>query len=442
MNLIKQIYTLISISLIILLLSCSTNNIISIKGKVDKIKYFSIVNANYDYMRSNVPYIKVDIAKDGSIDYQSDSIEEGYYAINSHNTIWYLRPGLDIEFTEKNKKLVEISNDFQNNISKKENNSKKVDILNSCRKTSFADHCKKVDKYYAPYFSYVEKITDSRFKEIEKYHLDMSILMFKLEHRLYYSNNYKYQKEFFKLFKQLRFDRPYYTMFFEWRKWLKSYFYMIRVNNNYTKEQMDDLEFQLSKIDNIEIKKAWAWERISYLGAYDDNSYKDLKIAQKIITNKSHLEFLKNELTKVEKCIKGKPAYNFEFKNLNGENIKLSDLKGNYVYIDCWGVHCPACFMEMPHLKSIEEKFHGKNIKFVSLCLTNDIKRWKKLVKDFNTGGIQLLGKKSRGMSDFYNIRYIPRFILIDKKGNIVNASAARPSNKNLETILNNLLNK
>jgi hypothetical protein len=39
-----------------------------------------------------------------------------------------------------------------------------------------------------------------------------------------------------------------------------------------------------------------------------------------------------------------------------------------------------------------------------------------------------------------FGIMSIPRFILIDPKGNVIDADAARPSNPKLEEQLNNLL--
>ena len=63
------------------------------------------------------------------------------------------------------------------------------------------------------------------------------------------------------------------------------------------------------------------------------------------------------------------------------------------------------------------------------------------MVKDKDLGGIQLIadnGFNSTFIKD-YKINSIPRFILIDPEGNVVNADAPRPSNPQLVELLNSL---
>jgi len=63
------------------------------------------------------------------------------------------------------------------------------------------------------------------------------------------------------------------------------------------------------------------------------------------------------------------------------------------------------------------------------------------MVADENLQGIQIMADKEWN-SDFvraYNITGIPRFILIDKEGNIVDSNAPRPSNPNLKELFNSL---
>jgi len=67
--------------------------------------------------------------------------------------------------------------------------------------------------------------------------------------------------------------------------------------------------------------------------------------------------------------------------------------------------------------------------------------KWLKMVEDEQLQGVQIMSDKDWS-SDFvtaYNIKGIPRFILIDKEGNIVDANAPRPSNPNLKELFNSL---
>lgn len=142
--------------------------------------------------------------------------------------------------------------------------------------------------------------------------------------------------------------------------------------------------------------------------------------------------------------LNGKPSPGFDYDNFKGGKTKLSDLKGKYVYIDLWATWCAPCRAEIPYLQKIEEKYHGKNIEFVSISIdkAKDNEKWKKFVTDKKLGGIQLFADKD-WESEFvtnYGVTGIPRFILVDPNGNIVNSDAARPSAPELQAQLDALL--
>lgn len=158
-------------------------------------------------------------------------------------------------------------------------------------------------------------------------------------------------------------------------------------------------------------------------------------------------QYASQEYERVSKANKlvGKPSPNFDYDNYKGGKTKLSDLKGKYVYIDLWATWCAPCRAEIPYLQKIEEKYHGKNIEFVSISIDKlkDNEKWKKFVADKNLGGTQLFADKD-WESEFltsYGVTGIPRFILIDPKGNIVSSDAERPSSPELQTQLDSLLN-
>ncbi len=142
----------------------------------------------------------------------------------------------------------------------------------------------------------------------------------------------------------------------------------------------------------------------------------------------------------------GKPSPGFDYENHKGGKTKLSDFKGKYVYIDTWATWCGPCIAEIPHLKRVEQKYHGKNIEFVSISIDEkkDYEKWKKMVTTKELGGVQLIADKAWG-SQFavdYGIQSIPRFILIGPDGNVIDADAKRPSDPQLITQLDQLLAK
>ncbi|WP_395045123.1 TlpA family protein disulfide reductase [Flavobacterium sp.] len=190
----------------------------------------------------------------------------------------------------------------------------------------------------------------------------------------------------------------------------------------------------------FDAKKKSDFEKLAS-GTYDENF--------KIQTKKSMTqEFLGMQMSykdaQLTKGITGKASKSFDYENHSGGKTKLEDLKGKYVYIDVWATWCGPCRAEIPSLKKVEEKYHGKNIVFVSISVDEmkDHEKWVKFVKEKQLGGIQLYADKS-WMSDFtkaFGINSIPRFILIDPQGNVVDANAKRPSDAQLQAQLDDLL--
>jgi len=149
-------------------------------------------------------------------------------------------------------------------------------------------------------------------------------------------------------------------------------------------------------------------------------------------------------VAKANKMI-GKPSPGFDYENFKGGKTKLSDLKGKYIYIDLWATWCAPCRAEIPYLQKLEEKYHGKNIEFVSISIDKlkDNEKWKKFVTDKHLGGTQLFADKD-WESEFvmnYGVTGIPRFILIDPQGNILKSDAPRPSDVEFDKELSALLN-
>lgn len=172
---------------------------------------------------------------------------------------------------------------------------------------------------------------------------------------------------------------------------------------------------------------------------------------------RSYNRFLAQTIKLKTALPKGTPSPSFHnYENYNGTKTSLSDLKGKYVYVDVWATWCGPCKVEIPYLKKLEKMYKDRNIEFVSLSVddgrgyradTPEASRslaknaWRKMISEKQLSGIQLIAPKG-WQSEFiqnYKIDGIPRFILIDTKGNILNPDAPRPSSPQIITTLENL---
>lgn len=125
--------------------------------------------------------------------------------------------------------------------------------------------------------------------------------------------------------------------------------------------------------------------------------------------------------------------------------VSLADLKGKFVYIDMWATWCGPCKGEMPSLLELEKRFEGKDILFVSLSVdkNKDIELWKQTIEKMGLGGIQLhLGENWTWLKNFMPASMsVPRFVLLDQKGKIIDANMSRPSDKATAEKFHDLLN-
>ncbi|MBD0832564.1 TlpA family protein disulfide reductase [Aestuariibaculum sediminum] len=157
----------------------------------------------------------------------------------------------------------------------------------------------------------------------------------------------------------------------------------------------------------------------------------------RLSTNDQHKKFISQKYEERRKVAPGKDSPEFnDYENYAGGTSSLKDFRGKYVYIDVWATWCGPCRYEIPYLKEIEKSYHDKNIAFVSISVDTQRsqKLWRSTIKKQELGGVQLLAPNdwnSTFVKD-YLITGIPRFILIDPSGKIVNYNAPRPSEQSL----------
>lgn len=154
--------------------------------------------------------------------------------------------------------------------------------------------------------------------------------------------------------------------------------------------------------------------------------------------------YIRKELQVMTHLQVGAEAVEFRMVDTEGKIHSLKDVvgKGRYTYIDFWATWCGPCCKEIPFLEKLVKKYkENMNLRFVSISLDKDREAWlKKLAVDRpEWEQYNVPEEYEPACSQAYGITGIPRFMLFDKEGRMMQASASRPSDVVTETLLEQL---
>ncbi len=138
--------------------------------------------------------------------------------------------------------------------------------------------------------------------------------------------------------------------------------------------------------------------------------------------------------------------YNLREKKYANESYQgiINKYKGKVIYMDFWASWCGPCKREMPFSLKMQEHFKGKDVVFVYMSSDKNPEAWKKAIKTLKiTGEHYLINKKVYiERSKVVDVRYIPRYLIYDKNGKLVDKNAPRPSSSRATQMIEGLLKK
>lgn len=140
-----------------------------------------------------------------------------------------------------------------------------------------------------------------------------------------------------------------------------------------------------------------------------------------------------------------KEAVGFTAFDLEGKEVNLEQFRGKYVYIDIWATWCGPCKQMTPHFMKLADKYKDRNIVFLSLSVDNASakQKWMDYVnKHFSENCVAAwtaTGFKTPFVKH-YEIKAIPRFMLVDPKGIMLANQFWNPMDPRVKTLLDKLL--
>jgi len=112
------------------------------------------------------------------------------------------------------------------------------------------------------------------------------------------------------------------------------------------------------------------------------------------------------------------PAPDFTLKSRSGENVKLSELRGQVVMINFWASWCGPCRQEMPILEQIYRHYQPMGFTLLGINVEEDSSAANKVLKDISVSFPVLYDNKNQ-VSESYQVRAMPSTFLIDRDGQV-----------------------
>jgi peroxiredoxin len=116
----------------------------------------------------------------------------------------------------------------------------------------------------------------------------------------------------------------------------------------------------------------------------------------------------------------GTPAPDFTLDSLDGNSLRLSDLRGKAVLLNFWATWCSPCKIEMPWFIDLQKEYGPQGLQIVGVAMDDSSKEdIAKFAKEMGVNYPVLLGKEAVG--DAYGgVPALPESFFIGRDGKIV----------------------
>lgn len=114
----------------------------------------------------------------------------------------------------------------------------------------------------------------------------------------------------------------------------------------------------------------------------------------------------------------GSKAPDFTAKDLQGNSVKLSELKGKIVVLDFWASWCVPCKKSMPHLIELYNEYKDTSFTIIGVNVDTELKKLREFESDLNTDiPFTLIFDKDSEIPPLYEVEGMPTTVVINKEG-------------------------
>lgn len=114
----------------------------------------------------------------------------------------------------------------------------------------------------------------------------------------------------------------------------------------------------------------------------------------------------------------GQAAPDFALKSSTGENLRLSEYRGDVVMVNFWATWCGPCRQEMPLLDELYSRYQRVGFSLLGVNIDDDSSKAMSMVEELGVS-FPVLFDARKDVSRLYEVDAMPVTVLIDREGTV-----------------------
>lgn len=407
----------------------STINSSSIK--CSELYSFNEIKYNFDKLKKSDTVVLNGIKNKVCVKYVNDKINSAYYLFNKGDTIIFNIENNIPVINVKNRKILQHDYILWSLLKEKE-------PIGNIKSNNYLDLHK---KYTEKAKSKNDSLFNLRLMNVEQYNLNKNHLYFN------HANIIRSQFDFNSvLINDLRKDE--YLCLGSYKFFIENYVInklklTVDKNDPYTYDFSKCFDYVYSNNDfSYKVKEFFLYRMLLSINSKNSkevslNFFKKFKVFCKdedLINQLERNYFYSNSNNNKTVSLIDKS------KSKNDFEILINKFKGKVIYVDFWASWCAPCRAEMPASKKLSEKY--KNIEFIYISIDKNFDTWSRA---FSKEGLVDNNYLALNYPDalFFNdiqLETIPRYLIYNKKGQLINSNAPNPNSDEIHRELDKYL--
>jgi len=116
--------------------------------------------------------------------------------------------------------------------------------------------------------------------------------------------------------------------------------------------------------------------------------------------------------------MEGQPAPDFALKSSTGENLRLSEYRGDVVMINFWATWCGPCRQEMPLLDELYSRYQRVGFNLLGVNIDDDSNRAMNMIEELGVN-FPVLFDARKEVSKLYEVEAMPVTVIVDREGTV-----------------------